>query len=125
MPYGMHFHHVWLERAKDPRLPGYLRVAAVAYGRHLGNGHAPLGEGELAHLLGVRDPATGSWRANANVNRSIRTAIDYGLLAPGSSRRCLVVPINAIWGGRNYNRTRHVRCGEPHRASPMTASTRR
>lgn len=110
MPFGMHYQHVWLERARDPRLPGWIRVSCVAYGCHLGNGHAPLGRGELARLLGRLDLETGEIVSCQNVNRSIKTAIEYGWLANGSGQRCLRIPSNAIGGGLGGRRSMYVKC---------------
>ncbi|WP_162259384.1 hypothetical protein [Phycicoccus sp. Soil803] len=100
-PYAMHRQQVWKERAGSPVLPAWVRVAALAYGGHGLNGHADFSPGEIASVLGM-DRKTGEVAtpmARQNVHRAIRTAIDYGWLAEGSSATCLVVPSHAIWGG--------------------------
>lgn len=94
-----HYQHVWRERAKDDRLPDWLRAASLAYGRHKPNGHACFAPGELANLLASRDPLSGGTKPCQNVNRAIRKAVEYGFLAKDSGSRCLVVPAHAITGG--------------------------
>ena len=98
-PWAKHRQHVWEERAGDPALPDWVRVAALAYGKHSANGHANFGPGQVALVLGVVDRATGELRPNQNVSRAIGTAIRYGWLAQGSKARCLVVPPHAVEGG--------------------------
>jgi hypothetical protein len=40
----MHRQQAWEERSGDPRLPRWMRVTALAYAKHRGNGHAYLRE---------------------------------------------------------------------------------
>ena len=98
-PWSKHYQHVWRERAQDPRLPDWLRVAALAYGKHSANGHANLAPGELARTVSTINRRTGEVRPNQNINRAIATALRYGWLAEGSKSRCLVVPSHAVTGG--------------------------
>ena len=58
-PWARHYHEVWQERAGDDRLPAWLRVASLAFGSHLDNGHARFNRGEIALILGKVDPDTG------------------------------------------------------------------
>lgn len=95
----MHDQILWRERADDVRLPLWLRVSALAYGRHRGNGHATFEPGSIKRVLAVSDKATGELRPNPNIDRAIRTAVEYGWLGPKSCTRCLVVPINHVRGG--------------------------
>jgi hypothetical protein len=109
--WAKHFQRSWQERAGDPRLSLWLRVACLAYGHHLGNGHATFGPSEVRLSLStvtkhgeVRPPAS------SDVTRAIRTAVRNGWLAEGSGARCLVVPGHAIEGGRGGVPTEHVPC---------------
>lgn len=94
-PWARHYQTIWLERAGDARLPHWLRVAALAYGSHAANGHAPFAPGQIGIVLG--DPGLPLHRGN--VQRAIRVAVKYGWLSPNSGSRCLVVPAHAIEGG--------------------------
>ena len=58
-PWSAHYQGVWMERPQNPVLPLWLRVAALAFGRHRVNGHANFAKGELCKLLASRD-RTGS-----------------------------------------------------------------
>ena len=80
-------------------MPDWLRVAALAYGKHAANGHAVFGPGDLALVLGRIDLATGEIAPNDNVSLAIRTAMRHGWLAKGSKARCLIVPAFAVEGG--------------------------
>ena len=95
----MHRQSVWAERAGDPDLPDWLRVAAVAYGKHRANGHANFSRGALRLVLATVDRETAEMKENENVSRAIATAVRYGFLARGSNTRCLVVPQHAVEGG--------------------------
>jgi len=100
-PWARHYQHIWEERAADPKLPNWLRVAALAYGRHSANGHAVIGRGRIALVLANVDTVTGEVTPldRGSVQRAIRTAVKYGWLAPESNSACLVVPGHAISGG--------------------------
>jgi hypothetical protein len=100
-PWAKHFQTVWHERAGDPRLPAWLRVAALAYGSHQANGHAPFKPGEIALILASVDTETGEVKSmnKHNVQRSINKAVEYGWLVRPSGSLCLVVPGHAIQGG--------------------------
>lgn len=98
-PWAKHYQHAWAERSGDPNLPDWLRVAALAYGKHSANGHASFAPGDLALVLGTIDRETGELRPSRNVSRAIQTAVRYGWLATGSRTRCLVVPAFAVSGG--------------------------
>jgi hypothetical protein len=84
----------------NPLLPNWLRVAALAYGRHSKNGHANFAPGELRMLLarpgpdGKPKPISASAVANA-----INQAKAKGFIAEESMARCLVVPRHAVTGG--------------------------
>jgi hypothetical protein len=98
-PWAKHYQHVWQERSGSPNLPDWLRVAALAYGKHAANGHAWFAPGEVALVLGLIDQETGELRPNSNASRAIRKAVQYGWLAEGSKTRCLIVPAHAVGGG--------------------------
>lgn len=99
--WARHFLDVWQERAGDPRLPHWFRVAALAYGSHMNNGHAPFKPGQVALVLGTITE-TGEFIPYRNVSRAIALAIEYGLLAPGSYHRCLIVPSHAVRKGAMF-----------------------
>jgi hypothetical protein len=83
----------WESIAAEPCHAYYVRVAALAYGRHGPNGHAPQAWGALSLALskdGVRYRHAG---------RAIEDAIKVGMLDPSSTTRCLVVPPNGIVQG--------------------------
>jgi hypothetical protein len=100
-PWAQHYQSVWQERAGNPRFPLWLRVAALAYGKHKANGHANFRQGEVATILRTVDVATGviTDPDRQHVHRAIRVAVEYGWLAPGSRTTCLVVPAHAVGGG--------------------------
>lgn len=92
-PWARHYFEEWQRRAGDPRLPYWLRVAALAYGSTLDNGHAPFKRGDIAVTLG--DPG----QPYKHVARAIDTAVEYGWLEEGSYWRCLIVPARAVKKG--------------------------
>jgi hypothetical protein len=100
--WAAHCQEQWLEDALNPRWPGPLRVAFVAYGRHAANGHAFLKQGELAKLLPLGMSADGlpASPTRSTLNRWIKTAVDYGFLDEGSKLLCLIVPSHRAQGGR-------------------------
>lgn len=99
--WSRHYQSVWLERAGDPELPDWLRVAALAYGSHRANGHATFKRGHVALILADVDTDSGALtpRSRQGIYRAIRTAVRHGWLLDGSTARCLVVPGHAITGG--------------------------
>ncbi|WP_149448463.1 hypothetical protein [Mycolicibacterium sp. P9-22] len=105
-PFSMHRQKVWLERAADPKLPRWVRVSALAFARHKGNGHACFRVGEIATLLGSPDP-NGNIKpvAGSVVSDAIRAAKKKEWIAPQSHARCLVVPPHAIQGGLGASST--------------------
>lgn len=98
--FAMHYQHVWTERGGRVGLPLWFRVSSLAYGAHRRNGHANFPTGDLEHVLG-RPDENGVWTPlpYKHVQRAIQSAIEYGMLGPGSTPRCLVVPQHAIEGG--------------------------
>lgn len=96
--WAAHYQTTWHERSGDPRLPYWLRVAALAYGSHKANGHALFNAGQIALVLATADPETGEIKPldKGSVQRAIRSAVDYGWLAADSCSRCLIVPGHAI-----------------------------
>ena len=54
-----HYQSTWHERAGDPRLPQWLRVAALAYGSHKANGHSQFSPGQIALVLATVHRETG------------------------------------------------------------------
>ena len=105
--WSKHYQAPWEERAGDPRLPMWLRVASLAYGKHHRSGHAPFRPGQVALVLSTVDSETAEVIVppKQSVHRAIQTAITYGWLAPGSTSLCLVVPEYAIQGGMGSSAT--------------------
>lgn len=99
-PFSQHYQGVWAERGRNPALPYWMRVAAIAFGKHGKNGHAPLAPGELAELLAKPDP-NGLLKplSASGVSNAIKDAKRYGFIAEESTSRCLVVPPHAVTGG--------------------------
>jgi stage V sporulation protein SpoVS len=99
--WARHYQRPWQERAGNPRLPLWLRVAALTYGSHKANGHANYRPGEVAVALATVDAATGEIRqpTRQDVNRAVKIAIGHGWLAPASGSTCLVVPGHMVAGG--------------------------
>ena len=97
--WARHYQDDWQSRAGDPRLPKWLRVAALAFGSHSDNGHARFKRGEIALILGSLDPDTGEVHPYANVRRAISEAVEYGWLHEGSYWGCLIVPAHSIRKG--------------------------
>ncbi len=99
--WSKHFHEAYLEDAANPKYPKAIRVAFLAYGTHKANGHARFKRREVGRLLGEFDQQGTFVDADRYaVNRAINTAIEYGLLSPGSNALCLIVPGHRIQGHR-------------------------
>lgn len=100
--WARHFQDEWQARAGDPRLPRWLRVAALAYGSHTNNGHARFKRGEVALILGSIDRETGVVGPYPNVRREVALAVEFGWLEEGSYWGCLIVPAHSIRKGDMY-----------------------
>lgn len=110
-PWSRHYQHVWQERAGQTHLPLWLRVVSLAYGSHLGNGHARFGPGEVRLTMSTVDANGVMCQPDGSaVRRAIRQAVSNGFLAPGSKQRCLVVPAHAVEGGRGGSSTQYLPC---------------
>lgn len=114
-PWARHYMDDWQARAGDPRLPYWLRVAALAYGSHANNGHARFKRGEIALVLATVDPDTGEVHPFANVRREIARAVEYGWLEDGSYWGCLVVPAHSIRKGAYAERRSVCPLAHKHR----------
>lgn len=116
-PWSRHYQLVWLERAGDPDLPDWLRVACAAYGKHRANGHAIFRRGGLSLILGTVDGSTGEVRPldRRHLYRAIQTAVKYGWLGSESTARCLVVPAHAVTGGLGNARDECPQHARAHR----------
>ena len=88
--YSMHDVAFWESRSLAPNLPLPLRVAALAYARPTPNGHVRMFPGDVQAAL--VDVATGELPSERTVRRVVAQAVDYGLLAEGSSTKCLILP---------------------------------
>ena len=99
-PFALHRQGVWLERAADETLPNWVRLAALAFARHRGNGHANFCAGEIAKLLAASTPS-GDRKPMSHqaVSNTIARAKSKGWIADESTARCLVVPHHAVEGG--------------------------
>lgn len=98
----MHRQAVWRERAADraanPSMDNWIRVAALAFGCHRRNGHANFKRGEIAEILGT----PGKPLSGPAVSNAIRLAKGAGWIAQESNARCLVVPPHAVGGGLGH-----------------------
>lgn len=122
-PWARHYQDEWGRKAGDPRMPYWLRVAALAYGSHGYNGHAVFKRGEIALVLATVDQETGEIHPFENVGRAIRDAVEYGWLAPESFWGCLVVPAHAIRKGAHGRKSEcsvHVRRQTRSQREPVT-----
>lgn len=106
--WSAHSQDHWLDRAGDPRFPDFLRIVFVAYGRHTANGHAKLDRGDLAYYL-VRED--GSLPDRRTIYRSIRRAVELGLILDISTALCLVVSSHDVQGGKGNP---DARCRRDH-----------
>ena len=99
--WGRHYQRVWVERAGDPGLPLWLRVASLAYGKHLKNGHAVFRPGEIKKHMTTVNLNTGVLHEPTRqaVSAAIVSAVEHGFLDRTSRTVCLVVPAHAIVGG--------------------------
>jgi hypothetical protein len=101
-PFAMHRQVVWRERAAsraaNPSLDDWIRVAALAFGCHRGNGHATFQVGEIGEILGT----PGQPLTPQAVSNAIRRAKNAGWIAEESTARCLVVPPHAVEGGLGH-----------------------
>ncbi len=128
--WARHYQEVWLERAGDPALPDWLRVASAAYGRHRANGHATFKRGQLALILASVDPETGAVVPldRRHLYRAIQTAINHRWLSDRSTARCLIVPAHAVTGGLGDAQEecpQHVRHSGKRHHSGMTFTPKR
>ncbi len=102
-----HWHQVHhagaVERALKPGNPAFLRLADLAIAFAGPNGHAEFPRGELTRFLDAAD-----YRA---VDSAIVKAIEYGLLAKGSTKQCLRLPLDvyAPYAGRGSDEKKEVR----------------
>lgn len=96
-----HYQSVWLERAADPSLADWMRLACLAFAKHRANGHANFAPGELGPLLAKAGP-DGQLKplTKSAVSNAIKRAKDRGWISKESTAQCLVVPPHAIAGGR-------------------------
>ena len=112
-----HYQSAYLEDAANPRYPNAIRVAFLAYGKHKANGHARFKQREIANVLGEVDENGDFVPASKYVvERAIKTAVSYGLLAEGSKALCLVVPGHRI---RGHHGDAEAPC-DRHRKRPAT-----
>lgn len=122
-PWAQHFQDTWGERAGSPNLPLWLRVAALAYGKHGANGHATFGAGEVRLALSKADGHGVVVEPSQDVvRRAIRVAVEYGWLGPESRTRCLVVPGYAIKGGLGNEYSACVEHGKRRRRQALRAA---
>jgi hypothetical protein len=94
--WSAHAQDRWLEFAGHPGMADHLRIVFVAYGRHKANGHARLGQGELAHYLVRKD---GTLPDRRTLWHALKKAVELGFLLPESRALCLVVSSEHVQGG--------------------------
>jgi hypothetical protein len=92
-PWLMSIQIGWEEQIYNTDLPYWMRVFAVAMARSEPNLHTHLQGGELAKLLGKRQP-DGTLKPvdRRDLNEYVKKAIKLKLLDETSSSRCLVLP---------------------------------
>jgi hypothetical protein len=126
-PYAMHYQSVWGERAADPSLPLWIRLASLAFASHRANGHANFDLRELSLILG-KPGEDGAWEYvdKSAISRAIAAAKKAGWIAEESNAKCLVVPYHAITGGMgnpNEKCSVHGKCStNTGRARPKAKS---
>lgn len=69
------------------------RLFWTAFPENRGDGHAPFKQGELAKRLGID---------GRNLPRTLRGAVDLGLIRPESTARCVVLPFTHTYGGTEH-----------------------
>lgn len=96
-PWLMSIQIGWEAQIYNSKLPYWMRVYAVAMGRSDPNLHTPLEPGELAKLLGHKQP-DGSIQPldRRDLHKYVKRAVDLQLLDEASSLRCLVLPAATI-----------------------------
>jgi|BarGraNGADG00212_1021973.scaffolds.fasta_scaffold06480_6 hypothetical protein len=101
MTWAIHSQRGWEEYAGNPRLPLWLRVTSLAFGKHRSNGHAEFRIGEVALVLSRVNITSGEITVpdRQAVQRAINKAIEYEFLIAGSGARCLIVPGGMIRQG--------------------------
>jgi hypothetical protein len=95
----------WEAQIANADLPYWARVHAVAMARSEPNLHTSLETGELAELLGRKQP-DGSTKPvdRRDLNRYINRAVELNYLDETSSLRCLVLPASMTECRRRGNR---------------------
>lgn len=107
----------WEEQIYNTDLPYWMRVFAVAMARSEPNLHTHLQPGELAKLLGNRQP-DGTLKPvdRRNLNEYVKKAIKLKLLDETSSSRCLVLPASTAACRRpGFNKPCDYHTGESSR----------
>lgn len=81
--------------------PLWLRVMFAAFGNLMPTGHAPFSIGELPRILGKVDTSTGrvAEARPDSVSKALGEARRRGLISPGSTARCIVLPNHAFQKG--------------------------
>lgn len=90
------------EAARNPDLPGLMRLEKAVLGRSDAAGHAQFGPGELAEILSTVNRNTGVASAmdDAQLKRLIKKAKACGIVSEDSTRRCLRRASHMWTGGR-------------------------
>jgi hypothetical protein len=98
--WATHYQIEWENWAADTKLPLWLRISCLAYGRHEANGHATFGRGQLSWILGTPPTADHPFKRidKYTVRDTIKLATGHGWLAEGSCSEYLIVPAHAIDG---------------------------
>lgn len=126
-PFTMHTRAGWELLSASESNPLWLRVACLAYARCQPNGHTPLARGALMLVLSSKDPDTDLpvIPDKRTVYDAVRGAVEKGWLRPGSSSRCLRVPVTVTYG-KGGARAMHAACTWCDRPnlSPYTARTK-
>lgn len=116
-PWLMSIQIGWEEQMYNTDLPYWMRVFAVAMARSEPNLHTHLQPGELAKLLGKRQP-DGTLKPvdRRDLNEYVKKAIKLKLLDETSSSRCLVLPASTAACRRpGFNKRCDYHTGESSR----------
>lgn len=84
--------------ADSPDLPLVMRIWMLAIGRAKPGGHSAFDAGEIRKTLTKVNRRTGEVRSFTPqyLNDALRDGKAAGMFAPGSSLRCIVLPLNAL-----------------------------
>jgi hypothetical protein len=119
--WATHYQIEWENWAADTKLPLWLRISCLAYGRHEANGHATFGRGQLSWILGTPPTADHPFKRidKYTVRDTIKLATGHGWLAEGSCSSTSSSRLTPSTDRRNFSRwmspsgVKRLLCGSP------------